>query len=75
MIGFWLILIALAFATVMALILPLTRRYDKIPARVDYDLAVYRDQLKDIARDVARGTLDEEQAAAARIEIERRMLA
>ncbi|MDE2020482.1 MAG: c-type cytochrome biogenesis protein CcmI, partial [Patescibacteria group bacterium] len=69
------ILMALSLASVVILVLPLARKADAVPARLDYDLAVYRDQLRDIGRDCARGTLDAEQAAAARVEIERRILA
>ncbi|HSR72576.1 MAG TPA: c-type cytochrome biogenesis protein CcmI, partial [Kiloniellales bacterium] len=45
------------------------------PAAAEHDLQVYRDQLAELERDLARGLLTEEQAAAARIEIERRLLA
>ncbi|MBM3598405.1 MAG: c-type cytochrome biogenesis protein CcmI [Alphaproteobacteria bacterium] len=43
--------------------------------RADYGINVYKDQLAEIGRDRAGGLLSEEQAAAARIEVERRMLA
>ena len=39
------------------------------------DLAVYRDQLSEIDRDIERGVLSTEQATAARIEVQRRILA
>lgn len=39
------------------------------------DVAVYRDQLLEVDRDVARGTLPEAEAASARLEISRRLLA
>ena len=38
-------------------------------------MAVYRDQLAEVDRDLERGLLDAEQAEAARIEVKRRMLA
>ena len=44
-------------------------------SRDAYNLAVYRDQLAEIERDVARGMLSAEQAEAARAEIGRRILA
>ena len=71
---FWL-LAALLSGTVVALIAwPLIR-----PARRNSpdapDLAVYRDQLAELDRDVARGVLPESEAASARLEIERRLLA
>ncbi|WP_179379983.1 c-type cytochrome biogenesis protein CcmI [Jannaschia marina] len=39
------------------------------------DVAVYRDQLRELDRDRARGTLSEEEAEAARTEVARRLLA
>jgi cytochrome c-type biogenesis protein CcmH len=39
------------------------------------DLTVYRDQLAEITRDIDRGVLNAEQADAARIEVQRRILA
>lgn len=39
-----------------------------------YDLQVYRDQLTELDRDVARGTLSEEEATRARTEVSRRIL-
>lgn len=39
------------------------------------DLAVYRDQLAEIGRDIERGVLTGEQADAARTEVQRRILA
>ncbi len=44
-------------------------------SRRDYDLAVYRDQLSELERDIERGVLTGEQAKAARLEIQRRILA
>jgi cytochrome c-type biogenesis protein CcmH len=52
----------------------LRRSGDQI-ARTDYDLEIYRDQLREIERDVERGLIDPSQATAARTEVERRMLA
>ncbi|GAB5446192.1 c-type cytochrome biogenesis protein CcmI [Gymnodinialimonas sp.] len=39
-----------------------------------YDLQVYRDQLAELDRDVARGTLSEDEAERARTEVSRRIL-
>ena len=65
------LLTALAVA---ALLIPVLRRHRPGPARADYDLAVYRDQLRELESDRARGLVSEEQEGAARTEIERRML-
>lgn len=43
--------------------------------RAGHDLAIYRAQLADVDRDLERGTIPENEAEAARIEIQRRMLA
>jgi cytochrome c-type biogenesis protein CcmH len=43
-------------------------------SREDYDLEVYRDQLRELEEDVARGLLNPAQEAAARLEIDRRVL-
>lgn len=69
-----LILIALTFAVVMFLLFPLRREHKTVP-RLDYDIVVYRDQLTELDKDIERGLLAEEEAKAARIEIQRRMLA
>ncbi|URK16206.1 c-type cytochrome biogenesis protein CcmI [Thalassospira sp. GO-4] len=43
-------------------------------SELNHDLAVYRDQLAEIERDIERGVLSTEQANAARIEVQRRIL-
>ncbi|MEK9753744.1 MAG: c-type cytochrome biogenesis protein CcmI [Rhodospirillaceae bacterium] len=44
-------------------------------ARMDYDLAVYKDQLNELDSDFERGQIGEAEAKAAKAEIERRILA
>ncbi|MDE0387679.1 MAG: c-type cytochrome biogenesis protein CcmI [Rhodospirillales bacterium] len=65
------LLTALAVAAVL---IPVLRRHGRGPSRADYDLTVYRDQLRELESDRARGLVSEEQVEAARTEIERRML-
>ena len=65
------LLTALAVAAVL---IPVLRRHRQGPSRADYDLTVYRDQLRELESDRARGLVSEEQEEAARTEIERRML-
>ena len=65
------LLTALAVAAVL---IPVLRRHRRGPSRADYDLTVYRDQLRELESDRARGLVSEEQVEAARTEIERRML-
>ena len=76
MTGLWIVL-ALMTAVVLAVLLaPLIRGTGKRgPARSEYDLAVFKDQLAELDRDRERGLLDDGEAEAARIEIQRRMLA
>lgn len=73
----WLVFAVMAVMAVGFVAVPLLRRAPREdpPDRADYDVAVYKDQLRDIERDRVRGVLDEEQAAAARLEVERRLLA
>ncbi|MDE0409789.1 MAG: c-type cytochrome biogenesis protein CcmI [Alphaproteobacteria bacterium] len=59
---------------VAAVLIPVLRRHRRGPSRADYDLTVYRDQLRELESDRARGLVSEEQEEAARTEIERRML-
>ncbi len=72
----WLVFAVMAVLAVGFVAFPLLRSgpREDMPERADYDLAVYKDQLRDIERDRVRGVLDEEQAAAARLEVERRLL-
>jgi cytochrome c-type biogenesis protein CcmH len=73
-IGLLIGLVALASLALALLLLPLLARRGRGHGREAYNLAVYRDQLAEIERDMARGLLDSEQAEAARTEIGRRIL-
>jgi cytochrome c-type biogenesis protein CcmH len=68
-------LVGLTSLAVGLLLLPLLARQHKPQSREAYNLAVYRDQLAEIDRDLARGLLTAEQAETARAEIGRRILA
>lgn len=57
------------------LLVPLLARRHSLASREAYDLAVYRDQLAEVERDLARGVLAINEAEAARAEIARRILA
>ncbi len=76
MIVFWIAAVALSIAVLAGLTWPLLRKPELGPvgSRADYDLTVYKDQLSEVERDVERGVLSEDQAQAARVEVERRML-
>jgi cytochrome c-type biogenesis protein CcmH len=69
----WLILAAMTAAAVVAVIWPFARRAGAPPS--GNDMAVYRDQLAEIERDLAAGLVGRTEAEAARVEISRRLLA
>jgi cytochrome c-type biogenesis protein CcmH len=69
------LLALLTTATVGALLWPLLRAKVDHRGRLEAELAIYKDQLAELERERAAGTLPEAEAAAARIEIERRILA
>ncbi|TAN55286.1 MAG: c-type cytochrome biogenesis protein CcmI [Magnetospirillum sp.] len=71
----WIVFAVMLALALAGLLRPLLRPVAVGAARVEYDLAVYRDQLDEIARDVERDLLSAGQAEAARTEIQRRMLA
>ncbi|PKU24520.1 c-type cytochrome biogenesis protein CcmI [Telmatospirillum siberiense] len=71
----WILFSAVTLGVLLILVVPLLRRQTAAPARIAYDIVVYRDQLAEVERDVERGLLNESQAEAARTEILRRMLA
>ena len=68
------LLALLTTATVGALLVPLLRAGARRTERLDSALAIYRDQLAEIERERAAGAMPEAEAAAARIEVERRIL-
>jgi cytochrome c-type biogenesis protein CcmH len=74
MIGFWILAGMMTLCVVLILSLPLleTRR---LKDESGYALKVYRDQLAEIERDQQRGVLPADQAKAAQLEIQRRILA
>jgi len=71
----WIAFAVLAGAVIALVILPMSRAGRRLPGRAAFDRAVYRDQLREVALDVARGLLTEAEAESARLEIERRLLA
>lgn len=72
---FWIVASLLTFAAVLAMIWPIISVTDNAGDRGAYGLQVYRDQLSELERDHAQGRIGAEDLTAARIEIQRRMLA
>jgi cytochrome c-type biogenesis protein CcmH len=68
-------LVGLTSLALAMLLVPLLLRQRSTTSRDAYNLAVYRDQLAEVERDLARGVLAEGEAEAARTEIARRILA
>jgi cytochrome c-type biogenesis protein CcmH len=71
----WLILVAMSAAVAAVLFLGSRRRRPQAGDDAEHDLAVYRAQLRELERDRERGVIEESELAAARLEIERRLLA
>ena len=76
MTGLWVAAVLMSAVVALAIVMPLIRRPGgPQPGRREYDITVYKDQLREIDRDRDRGLVDDEEAEAARVEIQRRMLA
>lgn len=76
MILFWSVVAVLTAFVLVLLIAPLVRRGRvRAAPRTEYDVAVFRDQLREVEKDLERGLLDETQAEAVRTEVKRRLLA
>ncbi|HWI26062.1 MAG TPA: c-type cytochrome biogenesis protein CcmI [Stellaceae bacterium] len=69
------VLAAMTILVAVTVILPLAKGARPAPERSQFDRAVYRDQLRELERDAARGLIGPREAATARLEIERRLLA
>ncbi|MFN7051832.1 MAG: c-type cytochrome biogenesis protein CcmI, partial [Gemmobacter sp.] len=73
MVVFWLTAGALFLGSALALIFGF-RQGRRVEAPAVQDLQVYRDQLAEIERDMARGVIAAEEAARLRTEVSRRIL-
>ncbi|MEM8554816.1 MAG: c-type cytochrome biogenesis protein CcmI [Pseudomonadota bacterium] len=71
---FWIIVVGLTLAVAAPLVLVLLRRAGGARSSAEFDIAVYRDQLKEVDRDVARGVITEDVAERTKVEISRRIL-
>jgi cytochrome c-type biogenesis protein CcmH len=70
-----LLLSLLVIAALLPLVLPMLREASAVPERGRFDCAVYCDQLRELDRELSRGLIGETEAAEARLEIQRRLLA
>ena len=71
---FWLIAAALTLAVAAILLRAMARAGGDLDAAAEFDIKVYKDQLSEIERDLARGTLPPEEADRQRAEVSRRLL-
>src|SRR5215470_487858 len=74
----WIVFALLTAVAVLAVLWPLGRARAAAAAATETsgsDLAVYRDQLAEIDRDLAAGRIAEREAEAARVEVSRRLIA
>lgn len=71
----WIAVAAMTLGVLALLAWPMLRRTEDVSDRAAYDLTVFQDQLKEVDRDVARGVLTAAEAEAARLEIQRRIVA
>ncbi len=72
---FWIVAVAAALIAAAFVARPLFAREEEAAPRAAHDAQVFRDQLKELERDVARGVVSPEDAETTRIDISRRLLA
>ena len=70
----WVVFAILTVIALLGAVLPLLRGTGDEHPRAEYDLQVYRHQLDELQNDLDRGAISTEEEAAARTEIERRIL-
>jgi cytochrome c-type biogenesis protein CcmH len=70
----WIAIGLMALATIAALLWPILKAPAATMSRAAYDMTVFQDQLKEVDRDLERGVLTADEADAARLEIQRRIL-
>ncbi|MBK1698451.1 c-type cytochrome biogenesis protein CcmI [Rhodovibrio salinarum] len=71
---FWIAAGLMTLAVVAAVVLPILRSRAVARRAADYDIEVYRDQLKEVERNKTRNLIGDEEAEAAKAEIGRRIL-
>ena len=71
---FWIIAAGLVVLAVLPMMTAFLRGRQAAATAAEYDLQVYRDQLRELERDVAKGTVPEAEAARIRTEVSRRIL-
>lgn len=72
---FWVFAGLMALAVFLILLVPLRYGARSSVSRAEYDINVYKDQLVELEKDAAEGRIGDTELAAARLEIQRRLLA
>jgi cytochrome c-type biogenesis protein CcmH len=72
--SFWALAVGLAAAVAALLVRALRQPAAEVADRTEADLAVYRDQLAEVERDLARGTIGPDEAARLRAEVGKRVI-
>lgn len=72
--GFWAVAAGVALAVALVLIAAMRRTPGHATRTADADLAVYKDQLAEIERDLTRGTIGPEEATRLRAEVGKRVI-
>ncbi len=72
--GFWAVAAALALGVALVLVAAMRRAPRAGTRTADADLAVYKDQLAEVERDLARGTIGAEDATRLRAEVGKRVI-
>lgn len=72
----WILIAVIFLLALVIMATPLVRQRSAAPvARKTYDVAIYKDQLKEAEREFERGLLTPEQVEAVKIELQRKLLA
>ncbi len=72
----WIIFACLTLVTIAVLLVPIYRRKSDISVeRSSFDIAVYKDQLAEVERELARNIISAEEAESTRFDIQKRILA
>src|SRR5258708_20359385 len=69
----WIVIAVMTGSALLAVVMPLLRRRPAPTSARAHDLAVYRDQLAEVERDRGSGLINDDEAAAARLEIQPRI--
>lgn len=71
----WIIQTVMIAAAAVLIAAPFIRKFERSRLTVSGDVAVYRDQLKEVETELSQGLIDQVQAEGALVEINRRILA